>query len=743
MRERLRLFLSMLLVAGALAAPVAPGAARAEAPGAPLDAGLTSAEIDDLVATLEDADERARLIARLKSLRAAAAADRERVARGAGGRLMERLSGDVDELSKHLAAGLALMLDAPRLAAWLRDRAGDAATRGAWWAALWKIAAVLVLSLLAESLARRLLARSRAAVEEQKRDSPWLRLSFLVARAFLDLVPIAAFAVSGYALLPFLEPAAVTRLVAIALLNAVVMARGVMVVARVTFAPRAPNLRVLDLGDEDANYLTLWTRRLANLAIYGYFFTETALLLGLPRGGYLALARVIGLLFALLVAVFILQNRQLVAAWIRGPQSSPVRGVRVLRRRLGDAWHVLGVVYVGAVYLVWALGVEGGFEFVFRATALSVLIVVAARLLMLGSRRALDRGFGIRPQLVRQYPGLAARANRYFAVLHMVASGAIVGVAALALLGAWGIDPLSWIGADAWRRVLGGVFTSVLVIVIAVVLWEMASSVIERHLARDAEGGARLSARARTLLPLLRRVLMIVVATLVGFVVLSEIGVDIGPLLAGAGVVGLAIGIGSQTLVKDMITGVFILIENQFTVGDVVSVGGKTGVVEDISIRTIRMRDLSGNVHVIPFSSVSTVENMTREFSCYVFDVGVAYSEDVDEVIAVLRELGEELRADETHGRHVREPLEIMGLNEFGDSAVVVRARVTTTPGDQWMVGREFNRRIKRRFDELGIEIPFPQRTVHFGEERERARPEPARAAARTDDARGATDGDA
>ena len=198
-------------------------------------------------------------------------------------------------------------------------------------------------------------------------------------------------------------------------------------------------------------------------------------------------------------------------------------------------------------------------------------------------------------------------------------------------------------------------------------------------------------------------------------------GLNIQPLpalLAGAGVIGLAVGFGAQTLVKDVITGVFILAEDQFRVGDVVRVNDKSGLVEEITIRTIRLRDLGGNVHMIPFSSVEMVENMTKDFSRYVFDVGIAYREDVDEVIDVLRDLGAEMQADDYYGPLINQPIEIMGLDQFADSAVIIRARLTTKPIKQWEVGREFNRRMKRMFDELGIEIPFPHQTIYFGEDK-------------------------
>jgi len=692
------------------------------------DSGLSSADVDDLISTLEDPEARSELVNRLRALKAgtgagAQAAETEKQSGRFGGRIVETLSMRIDRISEDLVSGATIVLDAPRLVDWVKRQMSIPENRQVWAEVLWKVLVVLAAGLIAEWTVRLLLAQTRKSVEGQDRDSIWMRVPFLLARTLIDIVPIAAFLGAAYLVLPLLHPDEITRLVAISLVNANVIARAIMAAARMFFVPRATNLRVLQIDDESANYLVLWIRRLTHVTVYGYFIAEAALLVGLPQAGYLALIKMIGLLTALLLIIFILQNRRVVAGWVRGSETSGFSGLRLLRRRLGDIWHVLAVIYVVAVYIVWALEVSGGFDFVFRATVLSIVILFAAKLLIIGSHHAVQKGFGVRQELIAQYPGLAQRANRYFAILQAVITGAILFVAVFAILEAWGVDSFVWVGTDTGRRVIGSIVSSLFVIVIAVVFWEMVSSVIERYLARSDEGEVELSARAKTLLPLLRKALLVVVSTIVGFIVLSEIGVNIGPLLAGAGVIGLAIGFGSQTLVKDVITGVFILAENQFAVGDVVRVSDKAGLVEDITIRTIRLRDLGGNVHMIPFSSVGMVENMTKDFSRYVFEVGVAYREDVDEVIEVLRDLGAEMQEDDYYGPLINQPLEIMGLDKFADSAVVIRARFTTKPIKQWEVGREFNRRMKRKFDELGIEIPFPHQTIYFGEDKSGAAP--------------------
>ena len=179
---------------------------------------------------------------------------------------------------------------------------------------------------------------------------------------------------------------------------------------------------------------------------------------------------------------------------------------------------------------------------------------------------------------------------------------------------------------------------------------------------------------------------------------------------------GLAVGFGSQTLVKDLINGLFILFEESVRVGDYADLGKNEGMVEAVGLRTIKLRDVSGNVHVIPNSSIEAITNMSKEFSRTVLDIGVAYRESVDEVMAIMKEVGEEMRNDPEIGKGILEPIEIFGLQKFDDSAVVIRARMTTKPLKQWGLKREFNRRIKKVFDERGIEIPFPHQTIYMGE---------------------------
>ena len=191
---------------------------------------------------------------------------------------------------------------------------------------------------------------------------------------------------------------------------------------------------------------------------------------------------------------------------------------------------------------------------------------------------------------------------------------------------------------------------------------------------------------------------------------------NVVPILTGAGILGVAAGFGAQTLVRDFISGFFLILEDQARVGDFVTIGPTSGVVQAINLRTVVLRDVAGVVHVIPNGSVDRIANHTKDYSYSLVDLGVAYKEDTDQVIAVARSVAEELQRDATHGPSILAPLEVLGVDAFAESQVTIRMRIKTLPLKQWEVGREFRRRIKKAFDAQGIEIPFPQRVVHVRE---------------------------
>lgn len=222
--------------------------------------------------------------------------------------------------------------------------------------------------------------------------------------------------------------------------------------------------------------------------------------------------------------------------------------------------------------------------------------------------------------------------------------------------------------------------------------------------------------RVRTLSRVIRYVLTVAVTLLGAILVLGELGISVAPILGAAGVIGIAVGFGAQSLVKDYFTGFFLLLENQLRIGDVVDAGGKSGTVEELTLRYLRLRDYSGNVHYIPNGNITVVTNMSLGFAYAVIDIGVAYAERIDEVVALMRRVGETLRTDPSFAGRILEPLEVAGVEQWADSAVVIRCRFKVAPLEQWSVRREYLARIKAAFDEAGIEIPFPHvKLVHQG----------------------------
>lgn len=229
--------------------------------------------------------------------------------------------------------------------------------------------------------------------------------------------------------------------------------------------------------------------------------------------------------------------------------------------------------------------------------------------------------------------------------------------------------------------------------------------------------------RIETLIRLLKRAAYIFLGLTALLIILKEFGVEIAPILASAGIVGLAVGFGAQNLIRDVISGFFIIIENQIRVGDVAIVNGTGGLVEKINFRTIVLRDLGGVVHVFPNGVVTSLSNLTNQWSAYVFDLNVAYKENTDRVVTLLSAVGQSMLADEKFGKLMLEAPEIFGIDRFDDSAVVIKGRIRTKPIRQWEVGREFLRRVKLSFDAQGIEVPYPQRTIHFGDQDKRFDP--------------------
>ncbi len=261
----------------------------------------------------------------------------------------------------------------------------------------------------------------------------------------------------------------------------------------------------------------------------------------------------------------------------------------------------------------------------------------------------------------------------------------------------------------------------ILTIILAIIALKLAKIFSAKLIASFAkyQKDVESQKRTETLGSVVRHILTVLILIVVSMIIMKEVGIEIGPILAAAGIVGLAIGFGAQNLVQDVISGFFILLEDQIRVNDVVQIAGRGGLVEKVNLRMTVLRDLAGNVQYVRNGNIDVITNMTKDYSRYVFDIGIAYREDVDEVIEVLKKIDEELRNDSEFKDDILEPIEILGLDQFADSSIVIKARIKTLPIKQWRIGREFNRRMKKKFDELGIEIPFPHITLYMGQDKQ------------------------
>ena len=334
----------------------------------------------------------------------------------------------------------------------------------------------------------------------------------------------------------------------------------------------------------------------------------------------------------------------------------------------------------------------------------SVLAVGLAYLLIVVLRRLFDhwiQRFAAQASAEVRYPETPRAAGLTWLLARLsIWGGALVVVAAI-----WGVDVFAWLGGGGG----GGLFRAIGVIILAVGAVEVAGFVVDHLVAGFARrsGDGRRAAQIHTLGPLIRGFIQTVLVVVSALTFLSEVGVKVGPLLASAGVVGVAIGFGAQTLVKDFLTGLFLIAEDVVSVGDNVEIGQSGGTVEAMTLRTIRLRDQNGTLHIFPYSEAQVIHNRTKTFSSYVFEVMVTYGSDIDHALEVMGQLGEEMRREPNYADRITRPFEVMGVDRLDPLGVLLKARAVTRPRDQWAVGREYNRRLKLAFEQEGIELAY------------------------------------
>ena len=722
--------LSLFAAAAAAMASAAAQEPRAGesagAAGAPvtLPSDLAASDVDALLARLPDDRVRALLLAQLK------AAARERDAAPGEG-----LVGGVDasgvKLKQTVQATVASLDTIPAAAAdvYRRLTTGPGFGEGFFRLAflVFSFAVLIAIGAAVEAWYHRRTTDIRARIAGAPPGTAGVRIGRGLLRAFLDLMALGAFALPVVIVFVVIDPPNETaRMFVAAYFAAILIVRLASLVSRIVFAPAAPALRMVPARDEDARYLHRRVLQVAAVWAFGAITCELMLQHGLAIEAYRLLSAAVGLVVIVLFSSMFWHFRTPVGNLIKGPdfdhanlEANPP-GLR-LRAQVGDLWHVLATVYVMLAWVVQVIGAFIGNDRVVSAAIASVVLVLLLPAASYTVRRLLEMAFsGGRTAQEREesepvYVDAIMRSVNVLLVLFTVTL----------LWTAWGGgDPRASAAATVGETAAAAAFDVVLILVIADMLWKITHTAIDRRLERegidpgakaaatpggDGEGGGGGS-RAGTLLPLARKTVATVLAVMVVFTILSAFGVDIGPLLAGAGVAGIAIGFGAQSLVRDIASGVFFLIDDAFRVGEYIIVGEAKGTVEHISLRSVRLRHHRGPLNTVPFGEIKLIQNLSRDWVLMKLEFRVPYDTDVERVRKIIKRIGVELLEDPVLGESFLAPLKSQGVYAMEDSAMVIRVKFMARPGEQFVIRREAFRRIREAFEAEGI--PFAHRIV-------------------------------
>lgn len=677
------------------------------------DPAQLRASLDSVIATLENDAQRADLLKQLKALRASAEAiDPGETSESPQG-LLGALAESFTDLGEQAEAGHS-PLDIWAQRAWraaddtaeLVESMGrvELARQAAEAAALLAVWFALLMLLMGGG---RLLARRRdwPLILPPEPSAKWLIVHFL--RKVLPWV--AAFAV---------------MLASLRWLSAPTPARAtVLVVAYVTLCGRVLStvfdavISVFTRGHRRVAVAILRQQAPRRLFIIGALaaFSDAvnserlATLLGGDLASWLSVLA--NVLAGVMSGVLVIRLRRPVKHLIRNRPYAERRdqsSLRDLAIMLGNYWHIPALLLIGAslaAIFVSAGEADGAFTRAILCAALLILTLVASG----GLRRHAERiGAARRTSQYRR------RLKRFFSTLAQFLCWVLFAELSLRI---WGFSLLGIGDEGAISARIGQALLRIgLTVLLAWLVWIFADTAIQRAL-RSATGtrGRRInSTRAQTITPMVRNVVFFTILVIASIVGLANLGVNVTPLLAGAGVIGLAIGFGAQTLVQDLITGLFILIEDSLSIDDFVDVGGHMGTVEGLSLRTVRLRDLDGIVHIIPFSQIKGIQNFAREFGIALLRIRVPHNMPIDDAIALVREVADELRQDPMMRHHIWSALELQGIESFDQGAAILRVRMRTSPLMQWDVARAFNLRLKQRMDGDGIELSLPRLSVMF-----------------------------
>ncbi|WMT87248.1 mechanosensitive ion channel [Pelagibacterium sp. 26DY04] len=495
-------------------------------------------------------------------------------------------------------------------------------------------------------------------------------------------------------------------------LNAFLMVEIVLAVLRTVLSPNEAEQRLVHVSDASARSIMGWSRLLVSLFVFGQMMLLPLVTATISFAAGRAISVVMVLITLLTAAIGVLVAREPVRRKLMTFVSN-----NEARRGLSlpiQYWHVLALLYIAVLAIVALTRSSPQFQAYLWSNAQIGIAVLVGFIILNIIKRVTANGITLPEPIRRRSPELQRQLNGIVPVVLKVVRFIVIAVVVIVCLHGLGFfNFVEFVESEFGARVAGSTITILMILALAIIAWIALNAWVDSQV--NPELAPRATARKRTLFALMRNALTIAIIVITLMFVLSEVGINIAPLLASAGVIGLAIGFGAQKLVQDIITGIFIQLEGAIDVGDVVAVGGISGSVERLTIRSVSLRDVEGSYHIIPFSSVDTVTNFMRGFSYALIDMGVGYRENVEDARQAMLDAFEELRADPEHKNVIIADFEWMGINAFGPSEVVLRARIKTLPGKQWAVKRAYSAIVKRLFDERDIEIPFPHQTLYFG----------------------------
>jgi small-conductance mechanosensitive channel len=698
---------------------------------------LSPDEVDAYLAGLSDVQARQVLASKLKQ-------EARNQRRGAEGDAAE---GDTPESIFHeLADGTAMVAD--RIGSFLSSDKSGSLIRGAILRRLSDgkglgrllltvfIGFVLIAcGLLVERLVLRLTEDFRKQVLTAVTLGKLQTLGRLISRLLLDALGVGAYMLTTFILfiLIFRQEEAGYWIVSEFLIVSYYFL-GIRFAAKVIMSPAAPALRLLPLEDRDAKFLYRWIVRISLVA--AILITPSLIFMRVGRSQELFNLFFIasGLSVVILMVVMIWQSRQRVAEAICADSTDGTGADASLRAKFARTWHYFAILYVAGSGSFWLINVFLGSKGAILNLIGSLFLIPIFIGLDQWVQRLLKMASGELPEVIdlsgddetetAEEPPQDKKSDiKHFApFIRKAFRVLLVASLFIIILSLWGID-LSF--ARIFTR---GALSIVVALLLGFVAWELIKARIDRKLKEEMpdsdeemeEGGAGGS-RTGTLLMLLRKFVLVVMLVMVSLIILSSIGVNIGPLIAGAGVIGLAIGFGAQTLVKDIISGIFFLIDDAFRVGDFIEVGGTKGSVEHISLRSLRLRNPRGPVHTIPFGSMGTVTNNSRDYIITKLDFRVRYDTDVDKVRKIIKKINIAIENDEEMGPVMLDKIKSQGVRELDDSAMIMRVKFKTIPGEQFVVRREVFRMMKESFRENGIEFAHRNVTVYLPQEENKA----------------------